>query len=89
MGDELARALAASVFILAMASIYVLRGPLGKALADRLAGRPGVAASAEAERLRVEMEQLRQRLGEVEERLDFTERLLAKQRDADRIAPPR
>jgi len=89
MGDELARALAASVFILAMASIYVLRGPLGKALADRLAGRTGVAASAEAERLRVEMEQLRQRLGEVEERLDFTERLLAKQRDADRIAPPR
>ena len=29
------------------------------------------------------------RLAEVEERLDFVERMLAKQRDADRIAPPK
>jgi hypothetical protein len=28
------------------------------------------------------------RLAEIEERLDFVERMLAKQRDADRIAPP-
>ncbi len=29
------------------------------------------------------------RLAELEERLDFVERMLAKQRDADRIVPPR
>jgi len=73
----------------AMATIFVLRGPLGKALADRLAGRTGGAVPADAERLRVEMEELRHRLAEVEERLDFTERLLAKTREADRLVPPR
>jgi hypothetical protein len=29
------------------------------------------------------------RLNEVEERLDFVERMLAKQRDAERVAPPK
>lgn len=29
------------------------------------------------------------RVGELEERVDFTERLLAKQRDAERLAPPK
>jgi hypothetical protein len=29
------------------------------------------------------------RIGELEERVDFTERLLAKQKDADRVGPPR
>jgi hypothetical protein len=36
-----------------------------------------------------DLDQLRQRLAEVEERLDFTERLLAQERQADRLAPPR
>ncbi len=35
------------------------------------------------------VEDLQSRLSEVEERLDFAERMLAKQRDADRIAPPK
>jgi hypothetical protein len=35
------------------------------------------------------VEDLPSRLSEVEERLDFAERMLAKQRDADRIAPPK
>jgi tetrahydromethanopterin S-methyltransferase subunit G len=29
------------------------------------------------------------RLNEVEERLDFVERMLAKQRDAERVSPPK
>jgi len=33
-----------------------------------------------------EMEQLRRRLGELEERVDFAERLLAKQREVERPA---
>jgi hypothetical protein len=34
------------------------------------------------------VEALRRRVGELEERVDFTERILAKERDADRLAPP-
>jgi hypothetical protein len=49
-------------------------------------GRP---TAAESERLAAEVDELRQRLTEVEERLDFTERLLAKERQSDRLAPPR
>jgi tetrahydromethanopterin S-methyltransferase subunit G len=36
-----------------------------------------------------ELDEIHRRLAEVEERLDFTERLLAKQREADRVAPPK
>jgi len=32
---------------------------------------------------------VRRQLGEMQERLDFTERLLARERDAGRLAPPR
>jgi hypothetical protein len=34
-------------------------------------------------------EDMQSRLSEIEERLDFTERLLAKQRDADRLDSPK
>jgi hypothetical protein len=36
-----------------------------------------------------ELDTVQTRLAELEERLDFAERLLAQQRDAERIAPPR
>jgi len=35
-----------------------------------------------------ELDQLTQRVGELEERVDFTERLLAKQREGQRLGPP-
>ncbi len=35
-----------------------------------------------------ELDQLKQQVAELEERLDFTERVLAKQRDAERLGPP-
>jgi hypothetical protein len=67
--------------------------PLGRALADRLRGTPkGVTADelkGLREDLRSDLDGLRHDLGELAERLDFAERLLAKQRDADRLAPPR
>ncbi len=85
--DEVARAFAASIVFISIASIFVLRGPLGRALADRISGRH--RDQGEDEALRADLEGMRQRLAEVEERLDFAERLLAKQRDADRIVPPR
>jgi hypothetical protein len=36
-----------------------------------------------------EVEEMQRRLGEIEERLDFAERVLTKQREAERIAPPK
>ena len=72
--------------------------------ADQLRGRKAsrrdlTQALEEVQRRLSELEDARRRLGEgedvqarlseVEERLDFAERLLAKQRDADRIAPPK
>ncbi len=36
-----------------------------------------------------ELAQLRHEMAELAERLDFAERLLAKQREAERVAPPR
>jgi hypothetical protein len=59
-------------FCLGLAKI--LRGPLGEALGDRL--RHGRRSRADATLL-AEVEGLRERLDEVEERLDFAERLLA------------
>ena len=38
---------------------------------------------------RESLDDVQKRLGELEDRLDFTERLLAKQRDGERLAPPR
>jgi hypothetical protein len=35
-----------------------------------------------------DLDQLTQRVGELEERVDFTERLLAKQREGPRLGPP-
>ena len=61
--------------------------------ADRLRGRRGakreVAEALEEVEARLgELDDLRKRLAEVEERLDFAERLLTKQREAERIVPP-
>ena len=87
MSGDWGPAVAMSVMFVSAASIFVLRGPLGRALADRLAGRTGGAASVDSDRLQGEVEELKHRLAEVEERLDFTERMLAKDRDAERIGP--
>jgi hypothetical protein len=64
------------------AAVALLFGPIGSALARRLGGRPEPDdAHAEIEEMRArvtaEVDDLRNRLAEVEERLDFAERLLA------------
>ena len=61
--------------------VFVLRGPLGRALAQRISGRshePGELVDVE-ERL-ADVDILRQRVGELEERVDFAERLLSQAR---------
>ncbi len=52
----------------------------------RLKGEPLQALDDVQTRLR-ELDELKQRLGELEERVDFAERLLAKQREGERLGP--
>ena len=61
------------------------RSPVGRAYADRLRGDAVIADRADLE---ASIEALRGEVAELTERMDFTERLLAKERDAARLAPP-
>jgi hypothetical protein len=70
------------VAILAWALVMIARGPLGQALAQRIAGG-GHPPDVDTEALRGELQGMAQRLADVEERLDFTERVL--QRDRERL----
>jgi hypothetical protein len=76
---------------LALASLvgWLIR-PLIISFGRRLEGQAaGPALQAEVDELRFklqEMNAVQQRLGEVEERLEFTERLLAKQQEPERLA---
>lgn len=65
-----------------------LLGPLGKAIARRLdtGATPDAAALDEATApLVAHIDELRGRLAELEERVDFAERLLTQQRDAEQL----
>jgi hypothetical protein len=76
-----------------MGAATVLR-PIAGAIARRLGGEtpraptPDALAALRAE-LAEELEQVRLQVGDLAERVDFTERLLAKQREGERLAPPR
>jgi hypothetical protein len=79
-----------SVITISVALVLILRGPLGRALGRRIEGRSAVEsiAPAEVEELRVRLDEMEQQVGrvhELEERLDFTERLLAQQREQARL----
>ncbi len=75
------------VLFVVIGTTVILRGPLGRALGERIAGKSAAGdRSAETEELRDEVEDLRHRLTEMEERLDFTERVLAQHRQTE---PPR
>jgi hypothetical protein len=68
--------------VLAIAMVKVFRGPIGAALAERIRGG---APPTDDQALAVEVDHLRGRLAEVEERLDFAERLLAAGREVDQL----
>lgn len=76
----------AIVFVVAAITIAAVKifGPLIAAWARRLEGRGGDSAlRGELEQVRqelAEVDSLRARIGELEERVDFTERLLTNQR---------
>ena len=75
-----AEALAVLAIMIGMASI--LTGPIGRAIGDRLRRTPPPARDPALE---AEVDTLRSRVAEVEERLDFAERLLASARQADQL----
>ena len=88
----------AIVLIFGGGALFLLAiSPVGKAIADRIrgtgAGTLPEGARRELEESRAELlnevQQLRTEVGELSERMDFAERLLAKNREDQRIAPPR
>ncbi len=75
-----------TTLFVSVAAAIILRGPLGKALGERISGHKlDGESSVETEALHADVDELRGRLAEVEERLDFTERMLAQQKNATRI----
>ncbi len=73
---------------------YGVLRPLVGAIAKRIADGPKRDGSADQlplmrAELLDELQQVRQQVGDLAERVDFAERLLAKQREGERLAPPR
>ena len=85
--EQLIVALLGAAVIIGM----VVLGPVGRALADGirhlLGGRRG-ADAAELDAMREAMAALQHQVGELEERLDFSERLLAQARERGLLAGP-
>ncbi len=75
-------------FFVFAGGFWVLR-PVAAALAKRIAGehRRPVPDPQQRDAIATEVEQLRQDMTELQERVDFAERLLARQRDVQRIGP--
>lgn len=72
------------VGIVALISAGVIfRGPLGQALARRLEN--GGAGPGDQEAALQALDEIRGRMAELEERVDFAERMLAQSREPDRL----
>jgi hypothetical protein len=74
-------AIAAVVFF---GGVFTILRPVASAVAKRISGeaRRNEMDAGERDELLAELQQVRQELGELAERVDFTERLLARQQDA-------
>ncbi len=71
------------MFWLFLTALIVVKSPFGKALADRLAGRipDGGLSSADLDFLH----QMEDRVMDLEERLEFAERLIQQQQERERL----
>lgn len=67
------------VLFMSIAAVLVLRGPLGRAIGEKIARQRDAGDDREIQDLKGEVDDLRHQLSEVQERLDFAERLLARQ----------
>ena len=96
MGDEVI-GLVAVILLFGGGTLFLLAiSPIGKALAARITGKKIAMdddeTSEEVKELRREVEEMRhlpEQLSELGERVDFLERLVAKQREAERLPPVR
>jgi hypothetical protein len=75
--------LVVAIVVICIGLMKIFRGPVGEAVADRLRGESGRGRTDPA--MVAEMESLKQRLAEVEERLDFAERLLSQGAHGDQL----
>ena len=66
--------------LVGLGALLFVRSAFGKALAQRI--REGSVTGADLATLAGELQEVRRELGEVQERLDFAERLIAHQREA-------
>lgn len=83
---EVGGAIAVAIIVLAVTLARSFRS-LGGSFARRRDSAQGGEAPDPA--LRAEVDEMRQRLVELEERVDFAERLLAKRNEAERLGPSR
>ena len=89
--------LVAVVLLFGGGTVFLLAiSPVGKALAARITGKKGVVADdetiEEVKELRREVDEMRhmtEQMSELGERVDFLERMVAKQREAERLPPVR
>lgn len=85
----------AIVLIFGGGAMFLLAiSPIGRAVADRIrSGRPAPGDESvrhlqeTQQAILDDLESVRQELGEVQERLDFAERLLARQRETPQLGP--
>ena len=89
--------LVAVVLLFGGGTIFLLAiSPVGKALAARISGKKAALeddeTGEEVKELRREVDEMRhlpEQMSELGERVDFLERLVAKQREAERLPPAR
>lgn len=86
----------AITFIFGGGSLFLLAiSPVGRAIADRIRGAGRTLPREVADQMKEsqiaifdELESLRHDVTELQERIDFTERVLAKQREQPQLPPP-
>ncbi|HEU5467217.1 MAG TPA: hypothetical protein VFU75_10015 [Gemmatimonadales bacterium] len=74
-----------------LACVFLVTRPLVSAFARRISRDPGTPAVTDGavDELRADLEEAHRRIAGLEERVDFAERMLAKQREPERLVPPR
>ena len=74
-----------------VAGVFLTVRPLVAAIARRIGRDPVASALPEGavDELRADLEDAHRRIAGLEERVDFAERMLAKQREPERLVPPR